>query len=59
MQAAQFYMVVFESRWVKDKFYNDLDDVFTATPVRGVRSLSFFVTLMSELVQTTRHGKEL
>ena len=42
---------------VKDKFYNDLDDVISATPVQTI--LSFLATLMSELVQITRHGKEL
>ena len=40
---------------VKDKFYNDLDDVISATP--RTESVSFFATDMSE--KTTRPGKEL
>ena len=42
---------------VKDKFYNDLDDIISATPVQT--NLSFLATLMPELEQTTRPGKEL
>ena len=42
---------------VKDKFYNDLDDVILQQPV--LTSLSFVATLMPELVQTTRPGKKL
>ena len=41
---------------VKDKFYNDLDYVISATPQT---SSSFLATVMQELVQTTRPGKEL
>ena len=41
---------------VKDKFYDDLDNVISATPRT---SLSFLATLMPEWVQTTRPGKEL
>ena len=36
---------------VKDKFYDDLDNIISA-------SSSFLVTLMLELVQTTKPGKE-
>ena len=36
---------------VKDKFYDDLDNIISATPVQT--SSSFLVTLMLELVQTT------
>ena len=41
---------------VKDKFYDDLDNIISATPVQT--SLSLLVTLMLELVQTTKPGKE-
>ena len=36
---------------MKDKFYDDLDNIISAT------SSSFLVTLMLELVQTTKPGK--
>ena len=41
---------------VKDKFYDDLDNFISATPKQI--SSSFLVTLMLELVQTTKPGKE-
>ena len=42
---------------VKDKFYDDLDNIISATP-RTDKLSSFLVTLMLELVQTTKPGKE-
>ena len=41
---------------VKDKFYDDLDNIISATLHRT--SFSFLVTMMLELVQTTKPGKE-
>ena len=41
---------------VKDKFYDDLDNIILQHPVQT--SSSFLVTLMLELVQTTKPGKE-
>ena len=41
---------------VKDKFYNDFDDVISAKPRTDYPSLA---TLMPEPVQTTRPGKKL
>ena len=41
---------------VKDKFYDDLDNIISATPVQT--SLSFLVTLMLDLVQTIKPGNE-
>ena len=41
---------------VKDKFYDDLANIISATPLKI--SLSFLVTLMQELVQTTKTGQE-
>ena len=41
---------------VKDEFYDDLDNIISATPIQT--SSSFLVTLMLELVQTTKSGKE-
>ena len=42
---------------VKGKFYDDLDDIISATP--RTDKVSFLATLMPGLVQTTRPGKEL
>ena len=41
---------------VKDKFYDDLDTIISATS--RTDTSSFLVTLMLELVQTTKPGKE-
>ena len=48
---------------VKDKFYDDLDkydldNIISAIPCTDKLILSFLVTLMLELVQTTKPGKE-
>ena len=41
---------------VKDKFYDDLDSIISATP--RTDKLILLVTSMPELVQITKHWKE-